>query len=64
MSVPKSAVRHVGRPFLFLRFRQVSDLFSCPLRSEILAKRRNEEGGWDEGRSPIRELVQPGGNGK
>lgn len=64
MSVPKSAVRHIGRPFLFLR--QVSDLFSCPLRSELLAKRRKngKGGGWDEGRSPIRELVQPEGNGK
>lgn len=36
MSVPKSAVRHVGGPFLFLlHFRQVSDLFSCPPRREL-----------------------------
>lgn len=61
MSVPKSAVRRVSRPFLFLRFRQVSDLFSCPPRAASSSPR---DGTRDEGRFPIRELLQPGGNGK
>lgn len=58
MSVPKSAPREAGR------FSSSKSPTCFRVLLEQRAPRRGMERGTKEGRSPIRELLQPGGNGK